>query len=143
MSKHRKVFRSIKSGSKRGLFAALELAKGVTAESRTLALLNGTHKPHWLKEARPTPEKDKFGVDIELCLADNETIVPINIKSSERGLFDHIQKRKKLKARFVLVLIVRPFDTDEQIIKRLASALLRYKKGKDRHEKGITKPSKK
>lgn len=138
--KRKKAFQSLGGGSKKDLFDAFEIAKGVTAESRTLDLLNGPSKPSWLLEARPTPEKDKMGIDMELDLADGSTTIPVNIKSSQRGLFNHIEKRKKINGKFVVVLIVRPFDTDEQILKNIALSLQRYRLGKERHKKGIKKP---
>lgn len=139
----RKAFGSIKGGNRRDLVQALELAKGETAESRTIILLNGPSRPKWLLEARATPEKDMHGIDIELHLADGKTIVPINIKSSKEGLFKHIKKRKEIKGKFVAVLIVLPRDTDEQILKNLARTLRRYKLGKDRHNKKIKRAEKK
>jgi hypothetical protein len=137
--KIRKAFRSVKGGNKTSLFQALELAKGVTAESRTLNLLNGPQKPSWLIKAQATPEKDKMGIDMELYLADNKTIVPINVKSSQTGLFNHIEKRKKIGGRFVPVLIVRPYDSDSKILNTLASTLQRYRLGKERHRRGQKK----
>lgn len=136
MNKHKKALRSIKGGTRASLFKAMELAKGVTAESRTLALLNGPHKPKWLKGAHFTPEKDIIGIDMELVLNDeDETIVPLNIKSSEGGLFKHIKKRREIRGMFIPVLIVRPFDTDEQIFKTLSRTLKRYRQGKRRYQK--------
>jgi hypothetical protein len=137
--KIRKAFQSVKGGSKESLFEALELAKGITAESRTLNLLNGPQKPRWLFEAKATPQKDKMGIDMELYLADNETIIPINIKSSQAGLFNHIQKRREIGGRFVPVLIVRPRDSDAKILRRIVEVLQRYKLGRDRHKRGKKK----
>lgn len=134
MNKHKRALWSIKKGPRKNLFEALELAKGVTAESRTLTLLNGPAKPRWLRDARFTPKKDKEGIDVELHLMD-ETIIPLNIKSSPKGLFHHIQKRRENGWRMIPVLIVRPFETDEQVLKTLSQTLRRYVQGKRRFQK--------
>lgn len=137
----KKALGSVRGGSRRGLFEALELAKGITAESRSLEVLNGPMRPRWLKEARSTPEKDIWGIDIEIILA-NDLVVPVNIKSSPKGRIRHILKRREINGRFIIATVVRPYYTDEQILESFTSAVRKYLDGKRRYCKKKKKQNK-
>lgn len=131
--KLKKIFQSVGGpGDKKSLFAALDLAKGITAESSTMHALQ-TIKPNWLVVARAATDKEN-GEGIDMFLTVNffskEHHVPLQIKSSEKGLKKHIKLRRKKQGRFIVGVIIKSHATEQEIVRLVKRALDYYFEGK-------------
>jgi hypothetical protein len=125
----------VKGGTKFGLWGALNTAKGLTAETNVLSALEN-EKPKWFKSAhKSTKKEDHNGFDITVFSYDRDGHiweVPIQIKSSVKGLMEHIAQRRKLKGKFIPCIVVSINETDKAIVQKVKSAIKLFIEGKEK-----------
>lgn len=137
--KTRRAFQSVKGGSRNSLWKAMEEAKGLTAESSVLSALL-TIKPDWLVEARKADlSEDRSGIDIYLKYKSGKYIldIPIQVKSSQKGLQNHIKIRKKKGGRFIPCVIVQSSDSPQKICENVQFTIRFYIQGKAKHQRHL------